>query len=416
MRFLLVVATSVALGATLCAGCSTSQGSVTLPSSSGEGQQPAGHSIGLLGQQVSSALTKVPKQLSQLRVLELEVAGKFHGPAMHDSLVEELKYFRNHPEQRKIKVDKKRKAQLGLWTAMNFDNYVLGTTANGKTAVAAFNTETASTPGISPITVKVDHSSNVWVTNQYEFGQSVPVTQEWNPTGTKLLGAYTGGCPVEPPGYTCQQFYSEPGGLDSAVSSTTIFQSIEYVNTQACPTSGSCLTFTGGAIEYWPIGNPSATPKIIELEPANPVVEMGYMDVDSSGNLWIDYVNASGGYGIAEITNPTSENPTVTTVGALDFWGGIYVTGTGTVTALDQATRDVYSCTPSGCTKYLGPVGVIGDPVSGGFNKTDSKAAYGDCEFYTDEIGSVSDNSWTLGHSPYEVGCLDGAAYTPSDK
>jgi hypothetical protein len=153
------------------------------------------------------------------------------------------------------------------------------------------------------------------------------------------------------------------------------------------------------------------------------------MDVDPSGNIWFDYsVNTSSlfGDGVGEIKTPTTKPAFVSVIlpGSIQQPGGVYVSNGGTVlNVTDQklATISQYALpwVPSETPfNVLGPTPPnafgAGEPVSGGFNKTDTLLAEGDAYGWLD-IGEVT-NRWhavaNINFSP----SLGGAAYTPSDK
>lgn len=154
------------------------------------------------------------------------------------------------------------------------------------------------------------------------------------------------------------------------------------------------------------------------------------MDVDAAGNLWFTfsgYKQSTYGFGLGEVTNPTT-NPQFTiveSVGTYGFFGGVYVSnGGGALNVIDQKSRTISQyhlpLSPSGAPfKVLGPTRQnafgIGDPVSGGFNKAESKMAIGDTGGWFD-IGKVSSNAWSDVANPNFYSGIDGAAYTPSDK
>ncbi len=107
-------------------------------------------------------------------------------------------------------------------------------------------------------------------------------------------------------------------------------------------------TVSGSGYEYWPKGNPSATPVAVLL--SSDCSEICFYDAgdeDSSGNLWLrDY--GGNGYGVAEITNPTT-NPSTSqglpletfTINSGDI-GGFSVSNGGTVLNVGDSSHKIY--------------------------------------------------------------------------
>jgi hypothetical protein len=153
---------------------------------------------------------------------------------------------------------------------------------------------------------------------------------------------------------------------------------------------------------------------------------MGYMDLDSSGNIWFNYEGydedtGTSGFGIAEMLNPTSPSRSIKSIeppGFLEYWGGVYTSNGGTVVNVgDQDTLDIYQFNTSGSeTRTLGKVSLFGDPIGFGFNAASTDAVVGDCSLDWTDIGVVNTNKWKPAKSPYDFSCVGGAAYTPSDK
>ena len=201
-----------------------------------------------------------------------------------------------------------------------------------------------------------------------------------------------------------------------------MFQSDTTAYQEIC--NPSCTISHGGGYEFWPAGNPSATPGLVILPIDNPVDDLYYLDVDSAGNLWFDYYGCSGmscGYGIGEIVSPTSASYTFVSIeppGFLAFAGGVYTSNGGnTVNVVDQNNRTITQFDLSGAiTATLGPTAPIGNPVGLGFNATDKRVALGDAKLEALDLGSVAANKWRQEKSLLFIAPLEGAAYTPSDK
>jgi len=155
------------------------------------------------------------------------------------------------------------------------------------------------------------------------------------------------------------------------------------------------------------------------------------MDVDGSGNLWFDFsgYDASGnfGFGLGEVKNPTKRPAfkIIEPIGTYQFFGGIYASANGTVlNVIDQTARTVsqYKLPVVANSKPFATFGPtpttvfsVGDPISGGFNQTETKMAIGDSGGWVD-VGLPSSNAWTTPANLNFYSGIDGAAYTPSDK
>jgi hypothetical protein len=416
MRLSLATAACV-ISVALLAGCSTSsQGTTALPGSSSTSAfrgAPVLHGVYVIPGHVQPMvrpawLPKRGERISPMKMLELQAAGKMAGPNPLKVLKHRLAFLRNHPGRPLIHIDKKKKKKgLGLWTSLTDYDYLLGQTAAGTSTVSAIDTESqTNSECYDPITVNVDHSQNIWTACQYLYNGSEEFggVQEYSSSGN-LEGSYEQGCPA--PVSDCEYFYGY--SFSSASNSSYTFSACTY-----CEYEYDSTELYGGAYEFWPTGSPSSTPTLVFFPYGSPIYDVYYIGLDSSGDLWLDYYGEYG-YGVGEVTNPTT-SPTFTTVPAsLEFPGGVYGAGNGKLTVLDQDTRDILSCTPSSCGSYLGPAGILGDPVSGGFSSGDAKYAAGDCDDWND-IGTVSSNKWTIGKAPYDISCLEGAAYTPSDQ
>lgn len=246
---------------------------------------------------------------------------------------------------------------------------------------------------------------------EYPTGTATPVTYGWLP------GSSTG-CPAS---QTC---YGEQydGGPD-----TRGHVYAEVSEQYYC--SPTCVNAPAGFV-WWEAGTPSATPTFVKAP--SWVTSVYYMDTDTTGTIWFDYdycvSPSSCAFGLAEVIHPTRRRPKFLKIlppGALDFAGGVYVSDHGKIlNVTDQDTRATYQyklpVTPSSTPiDTLGPtrknVFGDGDPISGGFNKTETNLAFGDGYGWLD-VGTVKKNKWTaetsINFGPY----LEGAAYTPSDK
>lgn len=404
---------SMALAA-LLAGCSSSQATPSTPQDSSSSIQAV-----QIGSNSIADLTK--GRLTPKRLLRLELEGKLPAPIPRRTLryqLEHLAVARPHFAFGRTA------AKVGLWTADTNFSYILGQSRNGGKTVSAIN---AATNGCNyPIALKVDHARNLWVGCEFNAAFTESIVQEYASNGT-LKTQYVPGCPN--PVSECQSFSSL--GYDSAVdASGHVFAALNLYSIEIC--NPSCVSSLSAGFEWWPAGNPSATPTLISVG-ANcaPVCGVGYADVDGSGNLWFTFAGYNSshtyGFGLGEITSPTT-NPTFTIVepiGTYTFFGGVYVSNKGkTLNVIDQDARTISQyhlpLSPSGTPfNVIGPTYInafgLGDPVSGGFNRSERMMAIGDASGWLD-IGNVATNRWHGVGNPNFYSGLNGAAYTPSDK
>ncbi len=392
---------AIVLPATLLAGCSNAAPSAAAvpPGSAGVSQATRG----------ASMLPRTP-----LRLLQMQAEGKLAGPVPQRVLRSQLRQLGSGA--RPI-VPAHKGSVVGIWTAMTSYDYVFGASAAGKVVVSAIDTQTQTSPGYYPVGVKVDHSQNLWVANQYDAAYTAPITQEYNAAG-QLQAAYVGGCSV--PASECGYF--DGYGFDTAVSATTVFQSDTTAYQETC--TPTCTVAHGGGYEFWPLGSASATPGLVILPIGKPVYTVYYLDVDNAGNLWFDYYGCSSsacGYGIGEIVNPTSPSYSFVSIeppGFLAFPGGVYVSNGGnTVNVVDQDNRTISQFALSGAiTATLGPTGLLGNPVGLGFNSVDTKVIVGDAQLDALDVGALKTDKWHQVKALLFIAPLEGAAATPSDK
>ncbi len=364
------------------------------------------------------------KLLTTLQLMKLELAGKIPNPMSHSLMAKQIQYVEHHkrPFFRSITPDKKSAGGVAEWSSMPDYDYLLGQSKKMTTTVG--DIYTAANECYEPYMVKVDHSQNIWTACDETEPDFYAGVQEYASNGS-YTATYGGECPNPPPGYIACEFW-EGYGYDSAETSSNVFLSLDFFETEFCPSSGSCGIEEGGGFLYWPSGEPSATPTLIGGADCDPLCEVFYTDADANGNLWFDYYGYAGGeygYGVGEITNPTSSTPTFVSIlnpGTMQCAGGVYVStlsGTQTVNALDCSTRKIYTFTTGGVEgNQLGPVDLFGEPYGLGFNSTDSAAVNADCELDWNNVGALAKGTWSPRKSDYEVSCLYGSAYTPSDK
>jgi hypothetical protein len=415
---------SYALLAALVAGCSNSpQGTQqTLPlgssvtnglsrvtgASSGVAESAATHRI-------DPADLKGP--IKPAKLLRLQLAGKLPAPVPLRVLRYEIKQLRGHvrphftvhPAQNTV----------GLWGSNNLQSAILGQSMNARRTIMTIDANANDCD--LPSGLKVDHSQTLWAACEDDPSGSGERVQSYTNSGS-LIATYATRCPTNEP--SCTNFFAF--GFDAATDSTGhVFASILGYS---C--SPGCSVTNGSGFEYWPVGSPSSAPTIISLgSQCLPVCSVGFMDVDTSGNLWFNYFGFGIGvigWGVGEVTDPTG-TPTflpILSPGTFLDTGGVYVSGGGTtlnVTDETARTTSQYSLplgpggTPfnvSGPT--LDPFG-FGAPVSGGFNQNGRLLALGDGEGWVN-IGRISANAWRgIGNPNFVTGLL-GVAYTPSDK
>jgi hypothetical protein len=400
-----------ALFCALLAGCSTPTSGPAIPLSSSNTRSTAN------GAESMGSTTA-------LKLLKLQAAGKIAGPVPQASLRRMLSDMQAHQAGLRFSPLHKAKS-IGLWVTMTDYDVVLAQTSSGKKTLGAIVTDAqGGASGYFPITVKVDGSQNVWVADELNANANGEgsVLQEYDQGGT-LTAAYTWNL--------CQQlgYINTPcsaEGFDGSVTPSYVFAEVS---------SYTAMSFTqiyqGSGFEYWPTGDPSATPTFISLTYGAPVEVIYYMDVDASGNIWFDYYGYDSttleyGYGLGEIKSPTT-NPefvSVLPVGSIGFAGGVYISGKTSAQVLnvtDQLSLKIYQyhlpLSPGGSPfNTLGPTYYFGDPVSGGFNEAETKNAQGDCVLDSVDRGIVSTNRWKPRKNIADVSCLSGAAYTPSDR
>jgi hypothetical protein len=353
-------------------------------------------------------------RIDSRQLLQLQASGRLYTPLTHARIVQML-HAVNQPRSRFAAQTVPATKSVALWATLTADNDILGQAKKVSKTVAAI--DTASNGCVYPVTVKVDASQNVWAGCEYNTDDDDGVYQEYTSTGT-LAATYQDGCPA--PTSECDQFYST--SMDGASNASDVFDALSYYYAEInC--NPSCTDSYGGGFEYWPAGSSSSPPTLIALPYGQPVYGVAFMDLDSTGDIWFDYYGCSTasecGNGIAEITSPTTA-PTFVAIespGFLQCAGGVYASGASTViNVIDSCSRIVYQFAPSGGeTGTLGPIGRLGDPISGSFNAADTKIAVGDEKGWLD-VGKTKTNIWRQIANSYFHDGLMGAAYTPSDK
>ncbi len=399
MRFSFITASCAVVISALLAGCSNApQMSQSLPLSS-TGATQAAH--------VFTPGTTLPR--GSMALLKAQADGKMAGPVPTRVLRQQVAQLQKQPHMHfNIRHGS---GAVPLWSSMPDYNIILGLNKRGSKVTTAINTESNNCE--DPIGLKVDSSQNLWVgCEENPDNDYLGMLQEYSSSGA-LEASYNVACPS---GDTCQYTYGY--GFDGAQNASNVFYSLTFYEFEI----DSAYTY-GGGFEYWPNGDSSAAPVLVPASPyGEPVYDVYYMDLDSSGNIWFTYYGceSSCGYGLGEITNPTS-SPNFVDIEPppfLQFAGGVYASNGGnTINVIDQDTHMVYQFNTSGSeTGTLGPTAFgIGDPVTGGYNSADTKFAIGDAEDWLD-VGTVATNTWKVSKATLMISSMEGAAYSPSDK
>lgn len=353
-----------------------------------------------------------------MKLLRLQAEGKLGGPVPRAVLQRQFQQLQKRPRLHvNVRPDV---GAVRIWSTMTPKNYLFGTGKGGKKVKVAYDTESSFGCG-APVGIKVDHSQNLWIgceTNSFTpYGTNMVV--ETGPYGSEF---YPVVCPLSGGPFHCEQVQAT--GFDAAVNSTYVFAPMYGFFFDECVYS-SCSNYSGTGFEYWPNGNPSATPGLIELGP--PVQNVYYADIDSSNNVYFDYygcLSSTCGFGLAELVNGGSyflpvflEPP-----GTYEFGGGVYLSNGGSIlNVIDQLTRLVYQYKlpiTGGQSPFniSGPTGAgAGDPVTGGFDSTSNRMAIGDASGWLD-LGNIGTDHWAAKKAPQFTDALEGAAFTPSDK
>lgn len=408
MRLSSAAATCV-VSVALLAGCSTSSQDVgTLPGSSTI-RQPMGHSMH----------PYTPRGgINPKDILKLQAAGKigYLGPrAEVEKAYQQLQAHPFRPLHRK-----KKGIGGGIFASLTYYDYILGINSKGTIVTNAYPTAGCT----EPYGLKVDNSQNIWV-GCYEGSLSTPTAQEYSSNG-KQIASYNGSCPLNwqsASNTTCNGYFYGYDGFDSVADSSHVFVDGFFYGDD-CSTPSCTYTQLSG-VEYWPAGQPSATPTLIMLPYDAPVQNVYYMDEDTSGNLWLGFYGCTSacGYGLGEITSATT-SPTFSVIeapGTYEANGGVYVSNGGsTLNVLDPETHLTYQytlplTTGGSPSNKLGPNAPFGYPEGIGFNSTDKNVILGD-EYAWLNLGTVGSNKWKQTKPVLLISDTFGTAYSPSDK
>jgi hypothetical protein len=365
------------------------------------------------------AFSPLSSKITPLRLLQMQAAGLLPGPNPRPALERMLVQAQSQRPQARLR---KNTGRIGIWATSTDDSDLIGLTENGRMQVASIDGRQNGCE--YPIVVKVDRSRKVWVACEYDSLDSVdaPVRQEYSESGT-LLAAYNGALACDP-SEGCESSYAY--GFDGAQSSSDVFVSLTFGYQYICPPSGgSCYYNYLSGFEWWPLGGSGSATIVNVGENCDPVCDTFYLDVDGKGNIWFDYYGIQGsasGYGLAEVTNPTT-NPQLKPIlvpGTFEYAGGVYVSNHGRVLNV----TDQVAGTISQYALPLKPGGMpfnvfhlSATPVSGGFNKGDTKLVEA-CSSSSSgsgclAIGHVKSGKFSYVTTSFQPG---GAAYIPSDK
>lgn len=408
----LAPALACAVLAAALAACSNAQQSGALPATSNS-----------LSTANSVRFGHVPVQeMTSSKLLTLQAEGKLPAFVPAKSLRWQLERARGH--NRPLLAPKK--CVTAEWATSPMAGYLFGMDSSFTNVCKYVDIEMLGAD--EPIGVKVDGSRNVWVADERSsYGQG-GVVQKFGPRGSLQASYAWAQCAA---GYTSCYGYGE----DVAENSTSVFAVVEDWDSEL--TTGFDY---GSGVEVFANGKPSQTPTYVAVDDylngtyCNPVCNVYFTDVDNDGNLWFDYDGDGGscqGGGLGEIAN-AAVSPVVTLVlppCTYGYPGGVYVSDRGKVlNVTDQDTRVTYQYhlpVKSASTPFntLGPTELngegLGEPVSGGFNASESQLLLADGAGWFD-LGTVSTNTWkdiaTLNCPAFlNYGCA-GAAFTPSDK
>jgi hypothetical protein len=301
---------------------------------------------------------------------------------------------------------------IQIWAAAEQTSKLFGLSLGGKRVLKVISTESQPVKGGSPLTLKV-HGNALFVSDV--SGGKAGVIQEYK--DGHFARAYSPDCPVS----DCSNFTGVLG--DTVVDNSHVFAIMKQIQYQV-----ENNTVSGSGYEYWPNGNPSATPVFVFLSSdCSDICFYDAGDEDSSGNLWLRDNGGGGGYGVAEITNPTTR-PSMSQALPLDTFtinhgdiAGFAISNAGTVLNVGDSSHKIY--------QYALPV-MYGDspfntmtpcvegcdPHGFGFNSTDSLIVVGDgTSGGWLDIGQVSENHWKKVTNPQFTVPFSSAVYLPGD-
>jgi hypothetical protein len=304
---------------------------------------------------------------------------------------------------------------IKIWAAAEQTSKLFGLSMGAKRVLDVISTESQPIKARDPLTLKV-YGRDLFVTNV--SGGKAGLIQEYR--DGRFARAYSPDCPVS----DCSHFT----GLlsDAVVDKRHVFAIMEQIEYQV----GS-KTVRGSGYEYWPNGNPSATPTVVLLSSdCSAICFYDAGDEDSFGNLWLRDYGGGGGYGVAEITNPAT-NPSMSqglpldtfTIDAGDI-AGFSISNAGTVLNVGDSSHKIYQYalpvrTGNSPLNTISPCVEGCDPHGFGFNSTDRLMVVGDGTTSPPsgwlDIGQVSKNHWKKVTNPQFDGPFSSAVYIPGD-
>ncbi len=287
---------------------------------------------------------------------------------------------------------------IKIWAAAEQTSTVFGLSSGGKRVLKVISTESQPVKGGDPLTLKVDRANNLFVTDL--SGGKAGVIQEYK--SGEFTAAYSPNCAVS----DCSNF---KGSLtDSVVDNNHVFAIMKQIQYKV-----GGYTVSRSGYQYWPKGDPSATPvEVLLSSDCSAICFIDAGDEDSSGNLWVrDF--GGGGYGVAEIKNPTTA-PSMSQVLRLDMFtinygdiAGFSISSAGTVLNVGDSSHNIYQFAlplAYGGSPFntLMPCSHGCDPHGFGFNSKDRLIVVGDGTAPGSsgphsgwlDIGRVSKNHW----------------------
>lgn len=304
-----------------------------------------------------------------------------------------------------------------IWAAAEQTSKIFGLSSDGKRVLDVISTEKQPVKGGEPLTLKVDHAQHLFVADT--SGGIAGVVQEYE--NGKFVRAYQPGCAVS----NCSNFTGEV--TDVVVDSKHVFAIMKKIQYET-----SEITVDATGYEYWPKGDPSARPvAVLFSSDCSDLCFIDAGDEDSAGNLWVRD-NGGGGYGVAEITNPTTSHYFVSILqgGTITITygdiAGFYISNGGTVLNVGDSSPKIYQYAlplPSGGSPFdtLTPCSQGCNPNGFGFDRNDKLIVVGDGTGSGSssggvDIGRVSKNDWTQVTNRRFTAPFSSAVYTPSDK
>jgi hypothetical protein len=350
--------------------------------------------------------------ISQAEVLKLQLAGKLHSIFPRKALLHALEMVSGHSRPH---LSFRRTSSVSMWVSDQYYSYVIGTNGSGKQVVTAIDTQQNGC--LDPSGIKVDPTNNLWVACTFNSAMTNGVVQEYKPGSSTPYATFSdAGC-----NSPCTSFNAS--AQDVAFDSNGHVFAADGDSNECSP---SCTNPLVAAV-WWPAGSPNSVPT--PIEDPNITTFGGFLDVDSSGNLYMTgqgCIATACGYLLDEIENPTSASATVTNLVPPSYSAdlyGVYVSDRGTVLnvtdGLSRKTSQYHLPWTGVVFNTLGPtllnLAGYGQPYSGGFNYGEKRLALGDAWGWVD-IGRVATNSWSAATN-IDINSLNvGAAFVPSDK